>query len=73
MLSTEKYQIMPIDTCHDTDTQKSITIELIEGHWPSDKELCECFEEKGWCLGIVTTLSDRIKMVTKRTIGGSNA
>ncbi len=31
----------------------------------SDNELKECFTEKGWTMGTVTTLNERIKMITK--------
>jgi len=65
MLTTDKYSINPFDICHDSDTQKTITVELLEGHWPSDNELKECFTEKGWTMGTVTTLNERIKMITK--------
>lgn len=70
MLTTDNYSLLPLDICHDTDTQKTITIELLEGHWPSDSELKMCFDEKGWCKGTVTVLSDRIKMITKVTNNG---
>lgn len=64
-LSSERYVLSLIDTCRDTPNQKSITFELVQGHWPSDSELKMCFDEKGWCSGIVTVLSERIKMITK--------
>lgn len=65
MLTTNQYKLMPLDSTHVSDQQKVITVELVEGHWPSDKELAECFEEKGWLNGTVSSVSDSIKQITK--------
>ena len=70
-LSSERYVLSLIDTCRDTPNQKSITFELVQGHWPCDQELKEvCLYEKEWGLGTITVLSERIKMITKVNKGG---
>lgn len=62
-LTGVSYKIIPLDTCHTSDTQKTITIELYEGNWPYDEVIKEMFREEGYCM-TVSTVQSNIKQVT---------
>ena len=53
-----------LDVCRISDTEKVLTIELYEGHWPSEHLFTEMYQHDGWEVSTITDVQSKIKLIT---------
>ena len=53
-----------LDVCRVSDTEKVLTIELYEGHWPSEQVFTEMYKHEGWEVSTITDVQSKIKLIT---------